>query len=92
MLLLTGSTGFLGSAIARALHDAGTPFVALVREDSDTSPLQQLGADLRVGDINDPQSLLEAFAGIDTIVHTAAVVSFQPGDRPGGRCAPARSP
>lgn len=81
MILLTGATGFLGSAIAEALHKSGTPFVALLRETSDHSALKGLGIPLRYADVNDPQSLLEAFAGVDTIIHTAAVVSFQPEDR-----------
>lgn len=81
MLLLTGATGFVGSAIASALIDQGTPFVALVRKSSDTTALQHASVELRYGDINDPNSLLDAMAGVDTIIHTAAVVSFLPEDR-----------
>lgn len=81
MILLTGATGFLGSAVAATLHKNGTSFVALVRETSDLAALNDLGIPLRYADVNDPQSLLEAFAGVDTIIHTAAVVSFQPEDR-----------
>jgi dihydroflavonol-4-reductase len=79
MILLTGATGFVGKAVASALSAAGKSFVALVRETSDVSDLG--GVDLRYGDVNDPQSLLEAFDGVVTIIHTAAVVSFQPEDR-----------
>lgn len=80
MILLTGATGFVGSALAEALVAAERPFVALVRDSSDTGLLTKLGIEFRVGDVNDPQSLLEAFSGIDTIIHTAALVSFQPED------------
>lgn len=81
MILLTGATGFVGSAIARALYAAGTEFIALLRESSDPSLTTALGVPVRYADVNDPQALLEAFTGIDTIIHTAAVVSFQPEDR-----------
>lgn len=83
MLLLTGATGFFGRRLAQALARAGRPFTALVRETSDVAPLVALGKDCTIvtGDLNDPESLLEAFHGIDTIIHAAAFVSFQTADR-----------
>lgn len=83
MLLLTGATGFFGRHLAAALAAEGRPFTALVREDSDRSHLTALAADVTfvVGDVNDPDSLLAAFAGANTIIHAAAFVSFQTADR-----------
>lgn len=81
MILLTGATGFLGSAIAKRFHRAGASFVALVRESSEYAALDRRGVLLRYADLNDPTALREAFAGVDTIIHTAAVISFQPEDR-----------
>lgn len=81
MMLLTGATGFLGSAIAEALLAAGKPFRALVRTTSNVRALQQAGVPLYYGDVNDPESLLAAMEGVTTVVHTAAIVSFQAGDR-----------
>ncbi|MFK8164633.1 MAG: NAD-dependent epimerase/dehydratase family protein [Lewinella sp.] len=83
MLLITGATGYFGSHLTAALAASGRPFSALVREQSDTTSLVRLGkaCTLVKGDINDPESLLEAFHGIDTIIHAAAFVSFQTADR-----------
>ena len=81
MILLTGATGFVGSAIAKALLAEQTPFVVLVRKSSDTTSLTEAGVELRYGDVNDPNSLLDAMKGVETVIHTAAVVSFLPQDR-----------
>lgn len=82
MTLLTGSTGYLGYRLARALSATNLPFRALARESSDVSGLKELpGCEIVTGDLNDPDSLLDACTGVDTIVHAAALVSFQTDDR-----------
>ncbi|MEM9929479.1 MAG: NAD-dependent epimerase/dehydratase family protein [Bacteroidota bacterium] len=83
MLLLTGATGFFGRRLAQALAKAELPFKALVRSTSDVTNLEALGkyCTLVIGDLNDPDSLLTAFAEVDTIIHAAALVSFQTTDR-----------
>jgi nucleoside-diphosphate-sugar epimerase len=82
MILLTGPTGFLGHRLARALAQTGNPFRALVRKSSATAEPETLaGCEIVTGDLNDPNSLLEACAGVDTIIHAAALVSFQTTDR-----------
>ncbi|MFT5999833.1 MAG: dihydroflavonol-4-reductase [Neolewinella sp.] len=83
MLLITGATGYFGRHLTTALAASGRPFTALVREGSDTAALTKLGetCTLVEGDVNDPESLLEAFRGVDTIIHAAAFVSFQTADR-----------
>lgn len=82
-ILLTGATGFLGLAIARNLTSANKPFRALLRERSDKTELSKLSTHCEIvyGDLNDPASLLEACAGVDTIIHAAALVSYQSKDR-----------
>ncbi len=82
MILLTGPTGYLGHRLAQALAQANHPFRALVRATSEVSRLQDLpNCEIVTGDLTDPDSLLDACADVDTIIHTAALVSFQTADR-----------
>lgn len=83
MVLLTGATGFLGRRIALALTDRKLRLRVLVRETSDTTALENLGPNVEIvtGDLNDPESLLAACTDVETIIHTAAFVSFQTTDR-----------
>ena len=79
-VLLTGATGFLGSHIVDALLAGGHEVVALVRPRRLATPDVQLPTRNRVpGDILDPESLGRAFAHVDAVIHTAAMVTFAPG-------------
>ncbi|MEL7160350.1 MAG: NAD-dependent epimerase/dehydratase family protein, partial [Bacteroidota bacterium] len=82
-ILLTGPTGFVGLPLARALHQAGKKVRGLVRSTSDTAALEQAvpNIELAVGDLNDPDSLLDALDGIEIVIHAAALVSYQARDR-----------
>jgi uncharacterized protein YbjT (DUF2867 family) len=71
LILLCGGTGMLGTRVAHRLAKEGREFRVLVRETSDTSDIQALGAELVVGDLRDPGSLAEAVRGVDTIISTA---------------------
>jgi dihydroflavonol-4-reductase len=73
--LVTGSTGFLGSHVARLLIERGERVRALVRAESDTRLLDvlPLGAvDRATGDLRDPASLARAVEGVDVVYHVAA--------------------
>jgi uncharacterized protein YbjT (DUF2867 family) len=70
VLLLTGATGLVGSAVLQRLTAAGTPVRCLVRDP------RRLGADrvrvqLAIGDLADPASYRNALRGVDTVVHLA---------------------
>jgi dihydroflavonol-4-reductase len=71
-VLLTGASGFVGSAVARALRNAGFPVRALVRAGSPTAHLSDLGLDYVRGDLREPASLRAAFAGVRHLFHVAA--------------------
>lgn len=74
MVLVTGSTGFVGKHTVKALLASGKKVKCLVRR---TSPLEQLsGLDVEMsyGDINDIASLSAALMGVDTVVHLVAVI------------------
>ena len=84
MILVVGSTGFLGSDVVRRLATSGQQVRALVRASSDPAKRSQLeawGATLFEGDLKDPPSLQRACAGVDTVISTAsATISRGGGD------------
>jgi dihydroflavonol-4-reductase len=70
--LLTGATGFVGSAVARILIARGHRLRLLVRRGSDRGNLAGLDADLAEGDLTDPASLARAAEGCRYVLHVAA--------------------
>jgi len=83
MILLTGANGLVGSFICRKLLDNSIPFKALVREASNINSLSDVKDQIQFvkGDVLDLVSLENALAGVQTIIHCAAVVSFNPRDK-----------
>jgi len=70
--LVTGSTGFIGSAISRELIKEGEQVKVLIRKTSDTRNIDQLDVERVYGDIRDGDSMKRALAGCDTLYFTAA--------------------
>ena len=70
--LVTGGTGFVGSAVARALIARGHRVRLLVRARGDRRNIQDLDAELVEGDLRDAASLAAAVAGCRYVVHVAA--------------------
>jgi len=70
--LVTGATGFVGSAVSRKLLSRGAVVRVLVRPDSDRSNLKGLDVDVREGDLLQPDSLAKAVAGCEGLFHIAA--------------------
>ena len=70
--LVTGATGFVGAALARALGGAGWQVRALVRAGSDRRNLRTLELETVVGDLTDAASIERAVAGCDAVFHAAA--------------------
>ena len=71
-VLLTGASGFVGSAVARKLREAGFGVRALVRPASPRAHLGELGLDFAVGDLRDPASLRTALVNARYLFHVAA--------------------
>ncbi|HZZ83326.1 MAG TPA: NAD-dependent epimerase/dehydratase family protein [Anaeromyxobacteraceae bacterium] len=70
-VVVTGATGFLGGALARALCRRGAEVHALCRPDSDRGPLQDLPIAWHPGDVVAPESFKGLFARADLVVHAA---------------------
>src|SRR6185436_18561039 len=72
LCLVTGATGFVGSAVARALLRAGHPVRVLARPNSDRRNLEGLAVEIVEGALEDPESLGLAVAGCRYLFHVAA--------------------
>ena len=70
--LVTGATGFVGGAVARALIRAGVDVRVLARSQSDTQNLSGLPVERVEGDLLNPASLRTALAGCQQLYHVAA--------------------
>jgi dihydroflavonol-4-reductase len=70
--LVTGASGFVGAAVARALLAEGWQVRVLVRGASVRTNLRNLALEVAVGDLNVPPSLDAALAGCDALFHVAA--------------------
>jgi dihydroflavonol-4-reductase len=71
-MLVTGATGFVGSAVARQLIARGDSVRVLARPASDRSNLAGLDAEVVVGDLREEASLRKACLGMDGLFHVAA--------------------
>ena len=78
MLLLTGATGLIGSALLPRLTAAGTPVRCLVRDPRRLGP-ERVRVQIALGDLSDPPSFRNAMRGVTTVVHLAAAIRDQPG-------------
>src|SRR6266566_6249153 len=72
LCLVTGATGFVGSAVARVLLKAGHPVRVLARPNSDRRNLERLAVEIAEGTLEDPDSLAAAVAGCRYLFHVAA--------------------
>ncbi len=90
MILITGSTGLLGSRLLFDLVSKGHQVRAIRREKSRMNcvdhyfsghPELMANVEWVMGDVTDIFSLEEALVGVTHVYHCAARVSFQPSDR-----------
>jgi FlaA1/EpsC-like NDP-sugar epimerase len=67
--IVTGGTGFIGSALVRKLLEKEADVRMLVSPHRDTSQLRHLDVEIIRGDVRDYESLLKAFKGGKTLYH-----------------------
>ena len=79
-ILITGGAGFIGSHITDALIEAGHRVVVL--DDLSTGHKTNLNpqAKFHQGDIRDPKVVSKAVAGMDAVIHLAAISNDPTGD------------
>jgi uncharacterized protein YbjT (DUF2867 family) len=66
-VLVTGATGNTGSGLVPALRDAGVDVRAFVRDESKAQPLKDMGVEIVVGDLDQPETIDAAVEGVDKI-------------------------
>jgi uncharacterized protein YbjT (DUF2867 family) len=77
VILLTGATGTVGSALLRRLTADAQPVRALVRDQRRLGD-QRVRVQIALGDLSDPPSFRNALRGVHTVVHLAASIRDQP--------------
>jgi uncharacterized protein YbjT (DUF2867 family) len=77
MILLTGGTGVVGSALLPRLLAEGHDVRCLVRDPRRLGP-ERVRVQLSLADLGDPRGLRHAVRGADTVIHLASAIRDQP--------------
>ncbi|HVE02959.1 MAG TPA: hopanoid-associated sugar epimerase [Rhizomicrobium sp.] len=71
-VLVTGASGFVGSAVARALVARGDDVRVLLREGSSRKNIDGLDCRVMIGDMRDVKAMTKAMEGVRHVFHVAA--------------------
>ena len=74
-ILVTGASGFIGSALVQALVHAGHDVSALLRRKSSVENLKGVAFTRITGDLSDQESLVRACEGVDAVFHLAGMTA-----------------
>jgi nucleoside-diphosphate-sugar epimerase len=70
-VFVTGASGHIASAVIPELLTAGNEVVGLARSDTSAAAVEALGAKVHRGSLDEPESLREAAAASDGVIHLA---------------------
>ncbi len=70
-VLVTGATGYIGTAIIKKLTSAGHTVLGLARSDESAVKLREHGIEVHRGELADPASLVAGAKQADAVIHTA---------------------
>ncbi|HWQ55060.1 MAG TPA: NAD-dependent epimerase/dehydratase family protein [Bryobacteraceae bacterium] len=79
-VLLTGATGYIGTAVAEALAAAGHQVIGLARSDESAVKLENRGIRVARGDVRQPETVADAARAADAMIHTALPNTPDAGD------------
>jgi dihydroflavonol-4-reductase len=71
-VLVTGASGFVGSAVARIARERGFDVRVVIRKTSSRQNLEGLDAEVVIGDMRDEASMRAAMKGVRYLLHVAA--------------------
>nr|VFJ93131.1 MAG: dihydroflavonol-4-reductase [Candidatus Kentron sp. LFY] len=75
-IFITGATGFVGKKLVEKLSQTGHGMHCLVRETSEVTHLEEVGAKIIIGDITDKGSIHQGMQGCQWVMHLANLYSF----------------
>ena len=75
-VVITGASGFIGSAVAKAVRARDGQVVAVVEPGADCRNLENVAAERIVADVRDPAAIQAACAGARFVFHLAAMYRF----------------
>lgn len=70
-VFVTGATGFIGTAVVRELIEAGYTVSGLTRSEEGAAELEEIGAEVQRGTLDDLDSLRHGASAADGVIHLA---------------------
>lgn len=79
--VVTGATGHIGNVLVRKLYERGYQVVAFVLKNDNIDIFKGLNIEYKYGDVNDIESLENAFLGADVVFHLAGIIEIGNGNK-----------